>query len=77
MSLFIASTYSMSSFSGFVSSHAQNAFPAKILRHSEVDKEALAWPMWSHPLGSGGKRVCTSLKRPVRRSSVTASRMKI
>src|SRR5580704_15791028 len=71
------STYSVSSFSGLVSSKRRLVWPPNSAARPKSRQIALAWPMWRYPLGSGGKRVCT---RPpnllVLRSSRTASRRK-
>src|SRR5437016_5578078 len=73
----IESTYSVSSFSGLVSSKRRLVWPPNSLARPKSRQIALAWPMCRYPLGSGGKRVCT---RPayllVFRSSRMMSRMK-
>src|SRR5437879_209486 len=71
----IASTYSWLSFVGFVSSNRRWQRPPNSSASPKSRAIALAWPMWRYPFGSGGKRVTTPLKRPVWRSSTTASRM--
>src|SRR5277367_4834875 len=72
------STYSVSSFSGLVSSKRRLVWPPNSVARPKSRQMALAWPMWRCPLGSGGKRVCT---RPsyllVLRSSRMMSRMKL
>src|SRR5579859_7143413 len=71
------STYSVSSFSGLVSSKRRLVCPPNSSASPKSRQIALACPMWRYPLGSGGKRVCT---RPpyllVFRSSRMMSRMK-
>src|ERR1035441_674913 len=72
------STYSVSSFSGFVSSKRRFVCPPNSSASPKSRQIALACPMCRYPLGSGGKRVCT---RPlylwVFRSSRKMSRMKL
>src|SRR5208283_3734576 len=76
-SAMIESTYSCSSFSGFVSSKRRLVLPPNSAARPKLMQMDLAWPMWRYPLGSGGKRVCT---RPlylfVFRSSRMMSRIK-
>src|SRR5436309_228506 len=73
----IESTYSVSSFSGLVSSKRRFVCPPNSSASPKSRQIALACPMCRYPLGSGGKRVCT---RPeyllVFRSSRMMSRMK-
>src|SRR2546427_9248018 len=73
----IDSTYSVSSFDGFVSSKRRLVLPPNSSASPKSRQIALACPMCRYPLGSGGKRVCT---RPpyllVFRSSRMMSRMK-
>jgi len=73
----IASTYSWLSFAGLVSSNRRWQRPPNSRAAPKSIETAWAWPMWRYPFGSGGKRVTTPLKRPVWRSSITASRMKL
>src|SRR5580692_12911478 len=71
------STYSVSSFSGLVSSKRRLVCPPNSLARPKSRQIALACPMCKYPFGSGGKRVCT---RPsyllVLRSSRIMSRIK-
>src|SRR5213076_2995052 len=73
----IESTYSVSSFCGFVSSKRRLVCPANSSARQKSRQIALACPMCRYPFGSGGKRVCT---RPpylfVFKSSIMMSRMK-
>src|SRR5207245_5086718 len=74
----IHSTYSVSSFDGFVSSKRRLVLPPNSSASPKSRQIALACPMCRYPFGSGGKRVCT---RPpyllVLRSSRMMSRMKL
>ena len=74
----IESTYSVSSFDGFVSSKRKLVLPPNSSASPKSRQIALACPMCRYPFGSGGKRVCT---RPpyllVLRSSRMMSRMKL
>ena len=73
----IESTYSVSSFSGLVSSKRRLVCPPNSSARPKSRQIALAWPMCRYPLGSGGKRVCTRpLYLLVLRSSRMMSRMK-
>src|SRR5579863_725567 len=72
------STYSTSSFSGFVSSKRRFVCPPNSSAYPKSMQIALAWPMCRYPFGSGGKRVCTRpLYLLVFRSSAILSRMKL
>src|ERR1700693_3575597 len=71
------STYSVSSFSGLVSSKRRLVCPPNSAARPKSRQIALACPMCKYPLGSGGKRVCTRpLYLLVFRSSRIMSRMK-
>src|SRR5712692_11653086 len=73
----IESTYSVSSFDGFVSSKRKLVLPPNSSASPKSRQIALACPMCRYPLGSGGKRVCTRpLYLLVFRSSRMMSRMK-
>src|SRR5438552_1828942 len=73
----IESTYSVSSFDGFVSSKRKLVLPPNSSASPKSRQIALAWPMCRYPFGSGGKRVCTRPPcLPVRMSSATISRTK-
>src|SRR5580700_5742349 len=73
----IESTYSVSSFSGLVSSKRRLVWPLNSSARPKSRQIALAWPMWRYQFGSGGKRVCTRpLYLLLLRSSRTISRMK-
>src|SRR5438270_11034138 len=73
----MASTYSCSSFSGFVSSKRRLAFPPNSAASPKFRQIDFACPRCRYPLGSGGNRVCT---RPpnllLSRSRTMMSRMK-
>src|SRR2546430_3360221 len=73
----IESTYSVSSFCGFVSSKRRLVCPPNSSARPKSRQIALACPMCRYPFGSGGKRVTTDGKRRASRSSMTASRMKL
>src|ERR1051326_542455 len=71
------STYSVSSFSGLVSSKRRLVPPPNSSSSPKSRQMALAWPIWRYPFGSGGKRVHTRpLYLLVFRSSMMMSRMK-
>src|SRR5438477_6587918 len=53
------STYSVSSFDGFVSSNRRLHFPPNSSASPKFKWMDLAWPIWRYPFGSGGKRVWT------------------
>src|SRR3954447_24038722 len=76
MSAWMASMYSCSSLSGFVSSNRRLQCPPNSWAIPKLRAIDLAWPMWRYPFGSGGKRVTTSFTRPARTSAATISRMK-
>ena len=57
ISRFIASTYSVSSFCGFVSSMRRLHTPPNFFATPKSIAMAFAWPICRYPLGSGGKRV--------------------
>src|SRR5216684_6367348 len=74
----IESTYSVSSFDGFVSSKRKLVLPPNSSARPKSRQMALACPMCRYPLGSGGKRVQTRpLYLLVFRSSTTISRTKL
>src|SRR6185295_7412211 len=55
----IESTYSCSSFVGFVSSNRRLNLPAYSCARPKFRQMLLACPMCRYPFGSGGNRVCT------------------
>src|ERR1051326_5452291 len=73
----MASTYSVSSFEGLVSSKRRLHLPPNSAANPKSRQIALAWPMCRYPFGSGGKRVCTRPPcLPVLMSSIMMSRIK-
>src|SRR5271170_7922833 len=71
------STYSCSSFSGFVSSNRRLVLPPNSSANPKLKQMDLACPICRYPFGSGGKRVCTSPSYfLVSRSRSTVSRIK-
>src|SRR5947208_6781043 len=74
MSCSIASTYSISSFVGFVSSKRRLHWPPYSPATPKLRQIDLACPMCRCPFGSGGKRVITRAVLPAARSSSTISR---
>src|ERR1700683_4177835 len=74
----IESTYSVSSFEGFVSSNRRLHLPPNSFASPKFSWMDFAWPMCRYPFGSGGKRVCTRpLNLLVFKSSRMMSRMKL
>src|SRR5438270_997173 len=74
----IDSTYSVSSFSGLVSSKRRLVPPPNSSARPKSRQMALAWPICRYPFGSGGKRVHTRpLYLPLFRSSIIVSRIKL
>src|SRR5437588_9423844 len=74
----IDSTYSVSSFSGLVSSKRRLVPPPNSSARPKSRQMALAWPICRYPFGSGGKRVHTRpLYLLVFRSSIMMSRTKL
>src|SRR5437868_2027788 len=55
----MASTYSVSSLDGLVSSKRRLHLPPNSAASPKSRQMAFAWPMCRYPFGSGGKRVCT------------------
>src|SRR3954447_24544101 len=76
MSCSIASTYSISSFVGFVSSKRRLHCPPYSPATPKLRTIDFAWPMCRWPFGSVGQRVITRAVLPAARSSSTISRMK-
>src|SRR5438093_11720950 len=73
----MASTYSTSSFVGFVSSKRRLQVPPRSSATPKFRQIDFAWPMCRYPLGSGGNRVATRPSCfPATMSSSTIARMK-
>src|SRR3970282_2273802 len=72
----MASMNACSSLVGLVSSRRRWQRPLNSLATPKLRQIDLAWPMCRYPLGSGGKRVTTSVTRPSATSSPTTARMK-
>src|SRR5690606_15681946 len=74
----MASTYSVPSLDGLVSSKRRLHRPPLSMARPKSTQMARAWPMCRYPLGSGGKRVCTRPPwRPASRSASMISWMKV
>mmetsp|Transcript_38318 Transcript_38318/g.109472 ORF Transcript_38318/g.109472 Transcript_38318/m.109472 type:complete len:276 (-) Transcript_38318:120-947(-) len=69
--------YLCSSLVGLVSSNRRWQRPPKAWGSPKLRQMLLAWPMCRKPLGSGGKRVTTSLCTPFSMSAATICLMKL